>query len=336
MSSSSIAKRHLGKDGPKVNPLGFGAMGFSVGYGPAEDTESIKVLQKAVEEGVEIIDTSNTFRAYGIDNHNEKLIGSLLSDSEFRSKVFICTKFGVVVENGVVGAKGTPEYARECCERSLRNLQVDQIDLYYQHRVDRSIPIEETWKELKKLQEEGKVKYLGISEATADEIRRAHAIVPISALQIEFSLWVPDIRDNGILNTCRELGIAIVAYSPLGRGVLTGTYRSAFPEGDWRNHVPRLRGEEFQQNLKFVDALKGIADKKGITPAQLSLAWVLAQGDDVFVIPGTKKIKYLNDNLGAGNVTLTKEELLTIEDIVANIKLVGARAPEPMAARNAF
>ncbi|PVF96485.1 Aldo/keto reductase [Serendipita vermifera] len=327
--SYTFGKRQLGKNGPQVNALGFGAMGLSTAYGPADDAESIKVLKKAVEDGVEIIDTSN---AYGADGHNEKLIGTLLKDPEFRSKVFICTKFGIVWEDGKLSAFGSPEYVRKCCEQSLQNLQVDQIDLYYQHRVDRTIPIEETWKELKKLQEEGKVKYLGISEATADEIRRAHAIAPITALQVEFSLWVPDIRDNGILDTCRELGIAIVAYSPLGRGALTGAYKSAsdFPEGDFRTYIPRFQGEGYKENLKLVEALSDIATKKGITPAQLALAWVLAQGDDMFAIPGTKKLKYLEDNLGSRNVTFTKEETQAIEEIASRIKVVGDRYPEMM------
>lgn len=333
--SYTVGKRQLGKNGPEVNALGFGAMGLSPIYGAVDDAESVKVLNKAVEDGVELIDTSN---AYGNNGHNEKLIGSLLKDPTFRSKVFICTKFGIVFENGVFETRGTPEYVRQCCEQSLKNLQVDQIDLYYQHRVDRSIPIEETWKELKKLQEEGKVKYLGISEATPDEIRRAHAVAPITALQIEFSLWAPDIKDNGILDACRELGIAVVAYSPLGRGALTGAYKSAadFEDGDFRKFVPTYQGEGFKENLKLVDALKEVAEKKGITPAQLALAWVLAQGDNIFAIPGTKRIKYLEENLAARNVTFTEEETKAIDDIANRIKVVGARYPESMLSSTAF
>ncbi|KIM19599.1 hypothetical protein M408DRAFT_83342, partial [Serendipita vermifera MAFF 305830] len=284
--------------------------GLSAFYGnQVSDAENHEVIKAAVEEGCTFIDTSNL---YGPPmGKNERLIGELLKDPEFRSKVFICTKFGLYFTETGVGLSGKPEDVRRWCEESLANLQVDYIDLYYQHRVDRSVPIEETWKELKKLKEEGKVKYLGISEATEEEIRRAHAITPISALQIEFSPWTPDIKENGILEVCRELGISIVTYSPLGRGkhyyiyvngalrrtpfagFLTGAYKSPedFEEDDYRRSTPRFQGEAFKENLKLVDALKEIADKKGVTPAQLTLAWVLAQGEDFIAIPGTKKIK---------------------------------------------
>jgi len=327
MSQPNIILRQLGKNGPKVPALGFGAMGLSAFYGNrVSDDESREVLRAAVEEGCTLIDTSNV---YGPPmGKNEELIGSLLKDPAFRSKVFICTKFGAYFnDQGGLGLDGTPEYVRKCCEESLQRLQVDHIDLYYQHRVDRSIDIEVTWKELKKLKEEGKVKHLGISEATVDEIRRAHAVTPISALQIEFSPFTPDIRDNGMLDACRELGIAIIAYSPLGRGFLTGAYKSVddFEEGDFRRYNPRFQGEAFKENLKLVDALKEIADKKGITTSQLTLAWVLAQGDDFFAIPGTKKIKYLKDNVGSRDVQLTKEDCKAIDDILERIKVVGER-----------
>lgn len=325
MSNSNIIYHHLGRNGPKVPALGFGAMGFTSFYGNrVSDDESREVLKAAVEAGCAFIDTNIL---YGM-GENERLIGSLLKDPEFRSKVFICTKFGTfITPEGKFGNSGKPEYVRQCCEESLKNLQVDYIDLYYQNRVDRNIPIEETWKEMKKLQEEGKVKYLGICEATVEEIRRAHAIAPISALQIEFSPFTPDIRENGILDACRELGIAIVAYSPLGRGFLTGAYKSVddFEEGDFRRNNPRFQGEAFKENLKLVDALKEIADKKGVTPGQLTLAWVLSQGDDFFAIPGTKKIKYLQDNLGARDVKLTEEEISSIEEILNRIKVMGDR-----------
>jgi len=324
--SSDIIYRHLGNNGPKVPALGFGAMGLSAFYGNrVSDEESHEVLKAAVDQGCSFIDTSNV---YGPPmGKNERLIGQLLKDPAFRSKVFICTKFGIEFNESGQLLSGKPEYVRKCCEQSLADLQVDHIDLYYQHRVDRTIPIEDTWNELKKLKEEGKVKYLGISEATAEEIRKAHAVTPISALQIEFSPWTPDIKENGILDVCRELGISIVAYSPLGRGFLTGAYKSAddFEEGDFRKENPRFKGEAFKENLKLVDALKEIADKKGVTPGQLTLAWVLAQGDDFIAIPGTKNLKYLKENVGARSVTLTSQELQAIDGIVGQIKVIGER-----------
>lgn len=292
------------------------------------DEESHEVIKMAIDEGCSSIDTSNV---YGPPmGKNEKLIGGVLKDPSVREKVFICTKFGAYWDdNGGMGFNAKPEYVRKCCEESLRNLQVDYIDLYYQHRMDRSTPIEETWKELKKLKEEGKVKYLGISEATPDEIRRAHAVTPISACQIEFSPFTPDIRSNGILDTCRELGIAIVCYSPLGRGFLTGAYKSPddFQEGDFRRRNPRFQGDNFTENLKLVDAIKTIADKKGVTPGQLTLAWVLSQGDDFFAIPGTKNKKYLKENVGGRDVKLTTEEKDSIEQIVNTLKVIGERYP---------
>ncbi|KIM25517.1 hypothetical protein M408DRAFT_331083 [Serendipita vermifera MAFF 305830] len=326
--SSDIIYRQLGKNGPMVSALGFGAMGLSAFYGDrTADAESHEVIKAAVDEGCTFIDTSIV---YGPPmGKNEKLLGGLLKDPSFRSKVFICTKFGIYFTNDSRGTdiSGKPEDVRKWCEESLANLQVDYIDLYYQHRVDRSIPIEDTWRELKKLKEEGKVKYLGISEATSEEIRKAHAVTPISALQIEFSPWTPDIRENGILDTCRELGIAIVAYSPLGRGFLTGAYKSIddLEEGDIRRSNPRFQGEAFKENLKLVDALKELADKKGITPGQLALAWVLAQGDDFITIPGTKKLKYLKENVESRKITLTQDELAAIDAVVGRIKAIGER-----------
>ncbi|KIM25549.1 hypothetical protein M408DRAFT_331106 [Serendipita vermifera MAFF 305830] len=335
--SSEVIYRQLGSNGPKVSALGFGAMGLSAFYGnQVNDAENHEVIKVAVEEGCTFVDTSNIYGPRM--GENERFIGQLLKDPSFRSKVFICTKFGIYFSSTGVGLSGKPEDVRRWCEQSLANLQVDCIDLYYQHRVDRSIPIEETWTELKKLKEEGKVKYLGISEATEEEIRKAHAITPISALQIEFSPWTPDIKENGILKVCRELGIAIVAYSPLGRGFLTGVYKSPadLEMGDYRRSNPRFRGEAFSENLKLVDALKEIADRKSVTPAQLTLAWVLAQGDDFIAIPGTKKLGHLKDNIGSRGVTLTAEELQSIDEIVNRIKVVGERDVAGLLAMNAF
>jgi len=331
MASASAHKRHLGNGGPLVSAIGFGAMGLSPLYGAARtDDESRAVVQLAVELGSSFIDTSNV---YGFPmGENERLLGTLLKDPDFRSKVFICTKFGTFFDGKELTVNGKPEYVRQACEESLKNLQVDYIDLYYQHRVDRTVPIEETWTEMKKLQEEGKVMHLGISEATADEIRRAHSVAKISALQIEFSPWTPDIRTNGILDTCRELGIAIVPYSPLGRGFMTGAYKSPddFEKDDWRRTLPRFQGEAFKENLKLVDAMKEIADRKGCTASQLCLAWVLAQGDDFVPIPGTKKEKYLRENLGGLDVVLTKEDLAEIDAIIDRITTVGERYPAAM------
>ncbi|PVF96487.1 Aldo/keto reductase [Serendipita vermifera] len=316
--SSDIIYRTLGKNGPKVPALGFGAMGLSAFYGSSDDKQAHEVLKMAIDEGCTFIDTSIV---YGPPmGKNEQLIGQLLKDPATRSKVFICTKFGAYWDDdGQMKVSGKPAEVRRWCEESLRNLQVDSIDLYYQHRVDRSIPIEETWKELKKLKEEGKVKYLGISEAT-------------------FSPFTPDIKENGTLDVCRELGISIVAYSPLGRGFLTGAYKSPddFEEGDWRKENPRFTGEAFKENLKLVDALKQIADKKGVTPAQLTLAWVLAQGDDFIAIPGTKKTKYLKENIGGRSVRLTRDDIAQIDNILDNIKVIGERYPANEKAVTAF
>ncbi|PVF96486.1 Aldo/keto reductase [Serendipita vermifera] len=311
--------------------------GLSAFYGNVTDEESLEVLKMAIDEGCTFIDTASFYGPP--QGKNERLIGQLLKDPSIRSKVFIGSKIGAYwTEDGSLKITGKPELIRKYCEESLRNLQVDYIDLAYLNRVDRDMPIEETWGEFKRLQDEGKVKYLGLSEATADEIRRAHAVAPVSAIEIEFSPWTPDIRDNGILDVCRELGTSIVAYSPLGRGFLTGAYKSPddFEEGDWRRTNPRFTGEAFKENLKLVDALKEIADKKGITPSQLALAWVLAQGDDFIAIPGTKKIKYLKENIGARQVSLSEEDLKEIEAVLENIEAVGSRYAAAMKAHLAF
>jgi aryl-alcohol dehydrogenase-like predicted oxidoreductase len=329
MSEVNRPHRQLGKDGPTLPALGYGAMTIEGGYGGSGTEEEAFAILRAAADESPLIDTSNI---YGLpQGRNEELIGKLLKDPQFRAKVFICTKFGIHLEpkEGALSmtAKGSPQYVRECCEASLKRLQVDYIDLYYQHRVDRSVPIEETWGELKKLKEEGKVKHLGISEATVEEIRRAHAVTPISALQIEFSPFTPDIRTNGILDTCRELGIAIVAYSPLGRGMVTGQYTSPdqFEPNDYRRYFPRFQGEAFKENMKLVDAIKAIASKKGVTPSQLTLAWVLAQGDDFFAIPGTKSLSRLKDNISAASIQLSDEERQEIDNVIERITILGER-----------
>jgi len=305
-----------------------------------DDEESLKVIHKAVElcNGSKLmIDTADMYGKQMGDN--EKLLAKAFKDPVVRNSVFLATKFAnYQAPDGSRSIKGSPEYVREAITKSLRDLQLDSVDLYYQHRVDRTIQIEDTWKELKKLKEEGKVKYLGISEATPEEIRKAHAVTPITACQIEFSPWTPNIRENGILSTCRELGITIVPYSPLGRGFLTGQYKSPedFMEGDFRRMNPRFQGENFKKNYAIVEEIEKLAKNKNCTPGQLCLAWVLAQGDDFIPIPGTKKEKYLVENMEAVKVQLSKEEIKEIGDVIAKIPAVGERYPGAFSAAGAF
>jgi len=305
-----------------------------------DDEESLKVIHKAVElcNGSKLmIDTADMYGKQMGDN--EKLLAKAFKDPVVRNSVFLATKFAnYQAPDGSRSIKGSPEYVREAITKSLRDLQLDSVDLYYQHRVDRTIPIEDTWKELKKLKEEGKVKYLGISEATPEEIRKAHAVTPITACQIEFSPWTPNIRENGILSTCRELGITIVPYSPLGRGFLTGQYKSPedFEQSDFRRMNPRFQGENFKKNYAIVEEMEKLAKKKNCTPGQLCLAWVLAQGDDFIPIPGTKKEKYLVENMEAVKIQLSKEEIKEIEDVIAKIPAVGERYPGAFSAAGAF
>jgi len=331
-------QRRVGRDGPLVGAIGFGAMGLTSFYASKmSDEECAPVVQRAIELGATMVDSSDI---YGPPmGRNERMLSLVLKDPEVRKKTFVATKFGNFMgPDGSRAIKGKPEYVREACEKSLKALGIDSIDLYYQHRVDRTIPIEDTWNELKKLKEEGKVKYLGISEATSEEIEKAHAVTPISACQIEFSPWTPDIRTNGILATCRKLGIAIIAYSPLGRGFLTGQYKTIddLEPDDFRRHMPRFQGEAFAENLKLVEKLQQISKKKGCTPSQLALAWVLAQGDDFIPIPGTKKIKYLEENMEATKVKLSKEELDSIDQAIESISIKGTRYAAPMMSAGAF
>jgi len=314
----------------RIAAIGFGAMGLSAFYGNRlPDEDSIDLIKKACQlagDQTLMIDTADMYGHQMGDN--EKLLSNVLKDPAYRKQIYIATKFGNHFTNQTDWAiRGSKEYVRSAIEKSLDRLGVDYIDLYYQHRVDRQTPIEETWSELKKLKEEGKVKALGISEALPEEIRKAHAITPITAYQVELSPWTPDIRNNGILSTCRELGITVVAYSPLGRGFLTGQFKTAddLEEGDWRKTNPRFKGEAFAQNFKIVEELKAQADEKGCTPGQLSLAWVLAQGEDIIPIPGTKKEKYLVENMEAANIKFSAEEVKAIDDIVEKASIVGDR-----------
>ncbi|KAI8803349.1 aldo/keto reductase family protein [Cladochytrium replicatum] len=316
--------RRLGRNGPLVNAMGYGGMGLSAAYGPATTTEEgVEVLKRALDLGVTFIDTAD---AYGM-GHNEELIANVLK--EHRDKIFICTKFSMVVTEKGFGLRGDPEHVKSACEASLKRLGVNCIDLYYQHRVDPNTPIEETVAAMAELVKEGKVKYLGLSEASAQSIRRAHAVHPITAYQVEYSPWSLDIETDDRLKVCRELGIAIVAYSPLGRGFLTGTIKSIddLAANDFRRISPRFQGENFARNFAVVDALKALAEKKGITPGQLCLAWVLGQGEDFIVIPGTKKIKYLEENVQALNVKLTDDEMKEIRAVISKIPVVGDRYP---------
>lgn len=318
--------RKLGADGPDVSAIGLGCMGMSDFYGPAEEARSIEVIHRALDLGVDFFDTADM---YGV-GRNELLVGRALRDR--RDRAVIATKFGNVraPDGTFLRIDGSPAYVRQACEASLRRLGVDVIDLYYQHRVDPQVPIEETVGAMADLVREGKVRYLGLSEAAPDTIRRAHAVHPISALQTEYSLWSREAEDE-LLPLCRELGITYVAYAPLGRGFLTGAIRSIddLAPDDWRRSNPRFQGENFRRNLALVDAVQEMAQAKGCTPAQLALAWVLARHDHIVPIPGTRRIDRLEENVGALDVTLTQEDLDRLDAIAPVGVAAGTRYPEP-------
>ena len=317
--------RQLGADGPNVSALGLGCMGMSEFYGQGDDTESVATIHRALDLGVNFLDTADM---YGV-GRNETLVGRAIAGR--RESVFLATKFGNMRgPNGeFLGVNGRPEYVRACCEASLKRLGVDVIDLYYQHRVDPDVPIEETVGAMADLVREGKVRYLGLSEAAPATLRRAHAVHPISALQSEYSLWSRD-PEGLLLDTVRELGIAFIAYSPLGRGFLTSQIKSLddLPEDDWRRRSPRFQPETFARNLRLAETVRQMAEAKNCTPAQFALAWLLAQGDDVIAIPGTKRRRYLEENVGALRVRLSTADLIRIHQAVPPGAASGERYTE--------
>jgi aryl-alcohol dehydrogenase-like predicted oxidoreductase len=309
-----VHQRTLGTGGPVVSAIGLGCMGMSEFYGTRDDAESIRTIHRALDLGVTMLDTADMYGS----GDNEVLVGKALATR--RDEAFLATKFGIVRDGddpSKRGISGRPEYVRAACDASLRRLGVDHIDLYYQHRVDLDVPIEETVGAMSDLVRAGKVRFLGLSEAAAGSVRRAHAVHPIAALQNEWSLWSRDLEVNGQLATARELGIGIVAYSPIGRGFLTGALKSPddFAEDDFRRHSPRFSAEHFAKNLELVARVEAIAARKGHTPAQIALAWLLAQGQDVVPIPGTKRVAYLEENANALRVQLSPEELAELDAI---------------------
>jgi aryl-alcohol dehydrogenase-like predicted oxidoreductase len=323
-----MEKRNLGSQGLTASQLGLGCMGMSEFYGTQNDEESIKTLHRSLELGINFWDTADMYGPY----KNEELVGTALKGK--RNQVTLATKFGIIrnAENPAQrGFNGKPEYVKKSCEGSLKRLQTDYIDLYYLHRVDKDTPIEDTVGALGELVREGKIKGIGLSEVSAFTLRKAHRVYPVTAVQSEYSLWSREPEEE-VLRACEELGIAFVPYSPLGRGFLTGQFKTEndFETSDYRRHSPRFQGENFKNNLQLVEKIKELADKKNCTPSQLALAWVMAQGDYIFPIPGTKRIKYLEENAGAVNIHFTMQELFAIDEIFPKDVAAGLRYPEQM------
>ncbi len=319
-----MQQRTLGRDGPKVSALGLGCMGMSEFYSGRDDAESIATIHHALDRGITLLDTADMYGPHT----NEVLVGKALRGR--RSQAFIATKFGLVrdpANPGARGVSGKPDYVRASCEASLKRLGVDVIDLYYQHRVDPATPIEDTVGAMADLVKAGKVRFLGLSEASPATLERACAVHPITALQTEYSLWTRDPESNGVLDACRRLGVGFVPYSPLGRGFLTGAIRTPddFDADDYRRHSPRFQGENFGKNLALVDKIAVMAKVKGCTPSQLALAWVLSRGAGLVPIPGTKRRTYLDDNIGALDVRLSPHELAEIEAVFPPDAAMGLR-----------
>ncbi|CAI9267134.1 unnamed protein product [Lactuca saligna] len=327
-STFEMPRVKLGNQGLEVSRLGYGCMGLTGIYNnPLPEEEAIKVLKEVFNRGITFFDTADV---YGVQHSNEILVGKALKELP-RERIQLATKFGIFkIEPTGIKVKGTPEYARSCCEGSLKRLGVDYIDLYYIHRIDTTVPIEDTMEELKKMVEEGKIKYIGLSEANADTIRRAHAIHPITALQMEYSLWTRDIEEE-LTPLCRELGIGIVPYSPVGRGFFGGkAIKESVPENSILGSHPRFTGENFTKNKVVYDRVEAMAKNYGCTPIQLALAWVLHQGEDVVPIPGTTKITNLDENVGTVKVKLTKEDVEEISNAIPINEVAGCRTGEAL------
>jgi aryl-alcohol dehydrogenase-like predicted oxidoreductase len=318
-------KRSIGSHGLDATPLGLGCMGMSEFYGTADEGEAIATIQRALELGITFLDTADMYGPFT----NEKLVGRAIAGR--RDEVVLATKFGNErgEDGSFLGVNGKPDYVRSACDASLARLGVDHIDLYYQHRVDQTVPIEETVGAMKELVEQGKVRHLGLSEASPETIRRAHAVHPITALQTEYSLWTRDPED-AVLPTVRELGIGFVAYSPLGRGFLSGAIASPddLAEGDFRRNNPRFQGANFDKNLELVERVREIASERDVTPGQLALAWLLHQSEDIVPIPGTKRREYLEENAAADDIELSEDELARIDEAAPAGFAAGERYPD--------
>jgi aryl-alcohol dehydrogenase-like predicted oxidoreductase len=324
----TIGRRILGSGAAalEVSEIGLGCMGMSEFYGTGDEAESVAVIHRALDEGCTFLDTADMYGPFT----NEQLVGRAIAGR--RDEVQLATKFGIQrsADSQARSINGRPEYVHAAIDASLQRLGVDHVDLYYQHRVDLDVPIEETWGALSEIVADGKARFVGISEAAPETLRRAHAVHPVTALQTEYSLWSRDPEDDGVLATARELGIGFVAYSPLGRGFLSGEITSIddLEENDFRRHNPRFQGENFARNLETVEQVKQIADEKACTAAQLALAWVLAQGEDIVPIPGTKRVSYLEQNLAAASITLTAEDRKRLDEVAPRGATAGDRYPD--------